>query len=151
MKWTVALIPSAFSAEEDPPDTAWRALTEDSRPIECIVWGKGTEADPMRLFVRVGRPDAGPGSEWKTNAQPPPRMPFFEEVLDAADHVPPVGAIFHLGAYTSGSRGRGAELKGPFPPEVDWVGMFVQQIGTVPGSPAARSSLILSHGGGNAN
>lgn len=162
MEWTVALIPPEFSTlppgsppNANLPDSAWRAQTDDLRPIECIVWGKGTPEHPMELFVRVGQGRAhvgnfgvDPGTGVPLPDPPiedtPPRMPTFVELCSAIDRAALAGSVFTLGFYTS--KGRATEPD-PLPEAAKWVGMQVAQAGFAEGSEAARRSLILTPGG----
>lgn len=157
MEWSVSLIPPEFSTipegappSASPPEAAWRAHTDDQRPIECVVWGRGTPNAPMSLFVRVGAligtkgGRVPPGEQREEATLAPPRMPTFQEMCAAIDHAALEGSVFSLGVYASS--GRGSEPD-PLPDGTKWVGMAVSQVGFAEGSPAGRGSLILTPGG----
>lgn len=159
MEWTVCLIPPDLTINKPAPESAWRAQTVDSRPLECIVWGRGTARAPAALLVRVGTLDEGfrRGGELYLEKGVPdenreevgavlagmfPRLrhPTWEEIQSAADNAAPEGALFTIPPILAGSPG--PDLEGN-----KWFGVQLTQVGAAEGSPAARHSMIATPGG----
>lgn len=147
MKWENGLIPPAFSTGPTPPHACFTAHTDDLRPIECFLWGLGSQTEPYRLFVRVGALSEEP-AKWDPEA-PTLRNPTLEELMSAINHAVPAGASLQIaGALESKGTDQGAQLQED-PEGVEWIGLALIQTGVAEGSPAARRSLILEPGGMN--
>ncbi len=152
MKWRTILIPSAFVVGGHPAQEAWEAETDDGHPIQCLIWGRGSSASPLTLFVRVGeqvevgydyQPPTAPGVDASAGIVWPARQPTLEELEEATNRFSPRGALMGLGPLTS--KGPGAELTTDV--NAPWYGVPLIQAGVAEGSPAARRSLILTPGG----
>lgn len=139
MLWTEILIPPEVASTIPAPTRACRARTPDARTLEAIVWGDGGQASPLRLLLRLSLPDLPP-EEWGEVA-PSWRLPTLQELQETINHIAPAGALFSAGTLASaGPDGPGAP---ELPRGASWLGWTLQQVGAIPGSPAARSSLIL--------
>lgn len=149
MKFLARLIPSEFARGQDPAQEAWGAETDDGRALELIVWGRGTEARPLRLLVRISSElelssNARPVNNPDPAKEPTFRRPTVDELQECINHAAPEGALFSLG--TLPSMGRDA-APADFPEGTRFVGMLLFQIGAMPNSEASRGNLILTPGG----
>lgn len=144
MEWQKILIPPEFTTQPPAPEAAWGAETDDGRPIQCIIWGEGSEASPLILAVRVGKLPPHEECEFFVGTGNLPRElrePTFQELRDAANNLTPEGTGFTLGAIVSGQPS--PDLEG-----AEWIVFQLLQIGVAANTPAARRSLIITPGNG---
>lgn len=142
LQWVPRLIPSEFSTMDNLPELCLRALTEDNRALEVLLWGKGSESAPFQLLVRIETdpPPRGPVEEAPHSRAP--RQPTLEELQEAVDRVTPAGTLLSMGYITS----RGPAATGPafeLPENAEWLGLALSQIGVENNSDASRRSSII--------
>lgn len=151
--WSPALIPPELAQLDHRPESCHRSTTEDHLAVLVALFGRGTPNDPVRLLVELTMPELEEGAVLPCHncEEPLPawnvvhlRLPTLEELQDILNHFTPEGTLVafpHLVSF-------GPEAQETDTTDAQKTAVWINQVGAVEGSPAARRFNIIHNGGG---